>query len=76
MLSRCVGERQEHYSLDGRRLCHGCLEALGNCLLDEEVEDWEADQDIFQDFWYLKRVVMTRSLARVRREETVVLRWT
>jgi hypothetical protein len=52
------------------------LEALGNCLLDEEVEDWEADQDIFQDFWYLKRVVMTRSLARVRREETVVLRWT
>jgi hypothetical protein len=74
ILLRCVGELEEHLSLDGWRLHYGCLEVLGNSLVDEEVEDREADQDVLQDFRYLKRMVMTRSCARVQGAKTVVLR--
>jgi hypothetical protein len=43
ILSWCVGEPQEHLSSDGWRFCYGCLEALGNLLVDEEVFDREVD---------------------------------
>jgi hypothetical protein len=35
------------------------LELLRDSSVDEEVFDRKVDQDVFEDFWYVKRVVMS-----------------